>query len=489
MAQPSYEVRTTWRNHVGNQSIEPARIYEPQSIDEVVAIVRAAEEAGVTARAVGSGHSWSDVALTDGYLMKTGGLARVPAPEPDFLAPAWAGRSLVRAEGGIRLDQLNAWLDPNGLALLQMGGYDRQTITGVISTSTHGSGTEFGPLNDFVHSLDVVASEGRVLRIERAGGPTDRAAYEAHHGDRRTLVQDDEVFDAVVVGMGCMGIVCTALVEVGPRFYLREVREMRPWTAVKADLQARHVFEENEHYELIFSPYRHGDDWQCLVTTRNTYDRPPEKVSLMNRARSKLVERSARNPLTPKALNLVLGLLPRLAPLLLQLSMRALAKKEYVEVSYKVFNIGAANRVPAYSGEVAVPTDGSHIEAVETIFEVAEAQRRNRRIYQSSPIALRFVKASPAYLSMMNGSETMMIELIELYGSKGALDLIGAYEEALGGRPHWGQINALSGGGERLAELYPDYEAWQRVHRRMNGTGVFDNAFSERVGIAGDRVT
>ena len=143
---------------------------------------------------------------------------------------------------------------------------------------------------------------------------------------------------------------------------------------------------------------------------------------------------------------------PRLAPLLLQLSMRALVKKEYVAVSYKVFNIGAANRVPAYSGEIAIPTDGRHIEAVETIFEVADAQRRSRRIYQSSPIALRFVKASPAYLSMMNGSETMMIELIELHGSKGAVELIGAYEEALtplGGRPHWGQINALSGRRQR----------------------------------------
>ena len=39
-----------------------------------------------------------------------------------------------------------------------MGGYDHQTVAGVISTSTHGSGTAFGPLNDYVHSLDMVAS-------------------------------------------------------------------------------------------------------------------------------------------------------------------------------------------------------------------------------------------------------------------------------------------------------------------------------------------
>ena len=88
MAQPPYEVRKTWRNHLGNQFVDPLRIYEPRSIDEVVEIVRVAERDGVTTRAVGSGHSWSDVALTEGFLMKTT-LSRVPAPEPDFLAPAW----------------------------------------------------------------------------------------------------------------------------------------------------------------------------------------------------------------------------------------------------------------------------------------------------------------------------------------------------------------------------------------------------------------
>jgi len=35
-----YEVRKTWRNHLGNQRIDPLRIYEPRTIDEVVAIVR-----------------------------------------------------------------------------------------------------------------------------------------------------------------------------------------------------------------------------------------------------------------------------------------------------------------------------------------------------------------------------------------------------------------------------------------------------------------
>ena len=482
-----YEVRATWRNHLGNQSIDPLRIYDPQSIDDVVAIVRAAEQDGVTARAVGSGHSWSDVALTDGYLMRTRGLARVPAPEPDFLAPAWEGRTVVRTEAGIRLEQLNAWLDASGLALRQMGGYDQQTVAGVGSTSTHGSGTSFGPLNDFAHSLDVVASEGRVMRIERAHGPTNRRGYEAHHGDRRTLIQDDDVFDAVSVGMGCMGVVCTALIEVEPKYWLREVREMHPWSKVKADLQDGAALDANEHYELVFSPYERKHAYPCLVTTRN---RIADARRSHRRMRNPLVELAASIPGTSRALNHVLRHKPSLAPALIESAMKALVNPCYDEVSYKVFNIGKANLVPAYSSEIGVPMDGRHIEAVEIIFEVAAARRRLGEVYQSSPIALRFVKASPAYLSMMHGRDTMMIELIQLRGNEGGFELLAAYEEALyalGGRPHWGQVNTLTGSHGLVASMYPRYEDWQRVHRRLNATGVFDSPFSKRVGIAKDR--
>jgi L-gulono-1,4-lactone dehydrogenase len=484
-----YKVRTTWKNHLGNQRITPLRIYEPATIADVAQIVAEAEHHGVTARAVGSGHSWSDAALTEGYLMKTGRLGCVPAPEPDFVRPEWAGRALVRAEAGARIKELNAYLDRHGLALSQMGGYDHQTIAGVMSTSTHGSGALYGPLNDSVHSVDIVASGGRVHRVERADGPTDPVAYEAHHGADRMLHQDDHVFNAVVVGIGCMGALCTALVEVREKFYLREVREMHPWSKVRADLEDGGVLRDNDHYELVFSPYSRSHEYPCLVTTRNPVANPHRRP-WDKRMRNWAVELLARLPLTSRALNLVLHVWPRLSPMLLETAMKALVKDEYDHVSYKVFNIGNANLVPALSAEVGVPMDGRHIAAVERIFEIADEYRRLGEVYQSAPIALRFVKASPAYLSMMNGADTMMIELIQLNGSNGALELTNAYEEALydlGGRAHWGQLNTLTGSHGLVESMYPHYADWQDVHRQFNASGVFDSPFSKRVGISVDR--
>jgi FAD/FMN-containing dehydrogenase len=483
-----FQTRTTWKNHLGNQRIDPLRIYTPKSIDDVVEIVRLAEEMGVTVRAVGSGHSWSDAALTEGFLLRPEGMARVPAAEPDFIRPEWAQRKLGRVEAGARVREVNAYLDAHDLGLLNMGGYDGQTVAGVISTATHGSGITFGSLSDFVHSMDVVTAGGAVQRFERRDGPTDPAAYAAQHGDRRTLVQDDHVFDAVAVGIGCLGIICTVMIEVRERYFLREVRELHPWSKVRADLEDGGVLRDNRHYELIFSPYAPDGEQHFLVTTRNIVDDPRARP-WDKRMRNWLVEAAAAFPLTPNIINLLLDVRPSLAPRLLEGSMKALVKDEYDAISHKVFNIGLANYLPGYSAEVAVAVDGRHIEAIERIIAVADERRRIGRVYQSSPIALRFVKASTAYLSMMHGQDTMMIELIGLKGNDGGYELLHAYMEALyelGGRPHWGQVNTLTGSHGFVESMYPRYADWIDVRARLDPDGVFDSPFTKRVGLSAD---
>ena len=60
-----------------------------------------------------------------------------------------------------------------------MGGYDAQTIAGVVSTSTHGSGLAFGPFPDMVRSLDLVVAGGELVRVEPADGITDPGALPA----------------------------------------------------------------------------------------------------------------------------------------------------------------------------------------------------------------------------------------------------------------------------------------------------------------------
>jgi FAD/FMN-containing dehydrogenase len=474
---PPFRTRRTWRNHLGNQSIDPLRLYSPRSIDEVVAIVQEAEAAGETVRAVGSGHSWSDAALTGGFMIDTKGLAATPSKEPDFIRAEWSGRELVRVGGGTRVKEINEWLDGRGLGLSNMGGFDHQTIAGVISTSTHGSGISFGPLNDFVCSLDMVVGGGRRVRFERAGGPTDPAAFEGE------LVQDDTTFDAVAVGMGSLGVICTVMLEVRPRYFLREVRAMKPWDDVQAEL-ADGALERNRHYELLFTPYARKHEYPCLVTTRNVTE-DPRRRPWSKRTRNVFVEAASLFPLTPRLIDLVVRLRPSLSPMLLENAMRALVKDEYDHVSYEVLNIGAANFLPAYSAEVGVPVE-RRADAAQALIDVAAQQRSLGDVYQSAPISFRFVKASPALMSMMYDRDTMMIELIQLRGIEGAIELTAAYEEALlplGGRPHWGQLNWID--PDRMTSLYPRFGDWQAVRAELDPNATFASPFTARVGITG----
>ena len=379
--------RTTWRNETGNQAAEPLRICWPATLDELVALVREAEAADTTVRAVGSGHSWSDVTLTTGFLVETSELSRPLPLEADLLRPGADVSRLVRVEAGMRLRELNAQLADRELGLANMGGYDAQTVAGVMSTSTHGSGLALGPLADAVRSFDLVASGGEVHRIERADGPTDPDAYARRYRGARTLHADDHWFNAAVVAMGCMGIVYAVTLEVQPAFWLREVRTLSTWRQVRAQLEAGDVLREHRHVEIYLNPYRRGGDNRCLVTTRDPVPEPPPGHS-DRRTRNLLPELAGALPFTGDALNLVADLAPRLTPRLLDAALAAVADEEYTDRSFRVLNIGTANLVPADSAEIGVPIDGRrrHLEAVERIVEIAARQRRLGRVYHTSPI-------------------------------------------------------------------------------------------------------
>ena len=469
----AFQQRKRWRNHTGNQSIEPLRVYRPATLEDVRGIVRAAEADGATVRAVGSGHSWSDVALTSGYLVRTDRLA--DPLEVTALRRDWDGGTLVRVEAGMRLRALNQVLADRGLALSQMGGYDAQTVAGVISTATHGSGIELGPIADSIRSLDLVASAGRVIRIEREDGPTDPGAFAGE------LRQDDHTFNAAIVAMGCMGVIYAATIAVEPHYWLTEVRELSSWPRVRDQIPA--ALAGNRHYEVYLNLY---GEHRCIVCRRNRTHDPGKRRAHDRLRRHWWIELASRSKLIPFLGNLVLDALPDSAPARTDRLLGWLADSEYSGPSYKVLNIGAANLLPAYSSELAVPMENL-AEAIDRLFAVAARHRDLGRVYHTGLVSLRFVKASPAYLAMMHGRDTTMIELIHATGTEGGYELLGAFEDALydiGGRPHWGQVNTLTGSRDRLRRMYPRFDRWLAVHDDLNATGVFDSPFSRRVGIS-----
>jgi L-gulono-1,4-lactone dehydrogenase len=457
----------------------------PDSLEALLELVRRAEREHTTVRMVGAGHAWSDVALTEGYLIEPDALGGVLELDDGTLRADVDRRRLARVLGGTHLRDLNAALDHDGLALPNMGGYDAQTIGGVVSTSTHGSGIDFGPFPDLVRSLDLVIAGGEVVRVEPADGPTDPARFSSAQPGRR-LIQDDDSFLAAVCGMGCTGLIHSLVIEVREKFWLNEVRTLSTWEAVRDHLTVEYLRRAGEHYELFVNPYAQSDGTHRLLVTVRTPCPEPDGLPPDKLERNPLTELASSIPLTGILIRWYMRLFPRSLPKRFDQVLADMRDDGYASVSYRVFNIGAANELPAYSSELGVSVeDGSHVAAVDRILAIAERRRREDGIYHTSPFSLRFVAPSRAYASMMHGRATMMIELIMVKGSKRGYELLAGYEAELadlGVRPHWGQYNKLT--PEQLPLLYPQWPQWLAVHRQFNSSGVFDSPFTRRVGIS-----
>jgi hypothetical protein len=480
------QLRQTWKDCVAARIVQPLAIFRPTTLDELRSVLRQASANGCRVKAVGSGHSFADVASTTDFLIETHGLNDVLDLERDTLRPGTDINNLFAAEGGMRVRDLNEALWDAGFSLINMGGYDGQTIMGVMSTSTHGSGIEFPPLAHFVASLTTVVSHGRTIRIEPRDGITDPATWAAKHPDIE-LVQDDDWFNAVQVGIGCMGVVYSVVLRVQPRYWMFEQRGVTTWRELKPRLRDGAPLRDNRHWEVLISPYEVNGEHTCLITRRNPVDQParPSHESLQ---RNFIVELLAKARFSSAVLLSVINHFPDLLPQLIEQALRTLAG-EYVDRSYRVFNIGAANEVPAYGSEIGF-TMNTYIAATDRILGIAGKAQRLGKAYLTSPFSLRFCKSSPAFMSMMFEADTCMIEFPMLANTVGGYELLRRIENemyALGGRPHWGLLNFISGGQQLIRQMYSRFDTWDAVRRQLDPDDMFANSFTDRAGITAPR--
>jgi D-arabinono-1,4-lactone oxidase/FAD binding domain len=544
--------RQTWANQLANQQAQPLQIFRPTTLcaasdpQSVQAALLAALASGSSARAIGSGHSYSDVATTPDFLIDTHGLNRLSNPSspitgqlsqamlragtlPLALAeqtwPSYApetNHALIEMEAGITIRALNPQLDTRNVGLMNMGGYDGQTIIGAISTSTHGSGARLPPFPDMVRSL-VLATTGSwtgktfsgsnpgnglmFYRIEPSAGITDPAKYS---DPLIQLIQDDGCFQATICSMGCFGVIYSVVLEVMQQYWLTETRSITTLDVLMKQLQPnpanpRHlpdVLLNTRNYEVLIQPYpisgfslvtmdpklpasNYDQYFSCLVTQRNIAPQPatPPKP------------RPVTADWLGRLLDIALHVEPSFTPAAIDISLLTLINSGYVNRSYDIYNLALAGDV-GFAAEIGFSlqdANGNYTpqhfrDAVDQIHRIAQRARLQGEQYQTSAFSLRFVDASQASLSMMQGQPTAMIEMDMLTGTYAGDEIMFRYQtamHALGGRPHWGlEFDTLNGSDGELATRYPQLAAWLAVYAQFNQLGTFNNRFTERMGFS-----
>jgi xylitol oxidase len=175
-------VTTNWG---GNYAYRANVVHRPSSLDELSEIVVRAERV----RVLGTQHSFSDIADAPELITLDG----LPG-ETTF------DGATVTVPAALTYSQLADRLREEGLALRNLASLPHISVGGAIATATHGSGNRNGNLATQVAALELMTSRGELT----------------------TFARGDRDFDGVAVGLGSLGAVTRATLDVEPAYEVRQ---------------------------------------------------------------------------------------------------------------------------------------------------------------------------------------------------------------------------------------------------------------------------
>lgn len=425
-----------WTNWAGNQKAQVRRIATPSSTREVAQAVREAANAGLKVKPVGSGHSFSPAAVTDGVQVRLDHLSR--------LRSADKASGLVTVEAGMGLRRFNELLAEQGLALTNLGDVQEQTVAGAIGTGTHGTGRLSASIAAQVAGLEIVLADGSIVACSAAQRP--------------------ELFEAARIGLGAIGVI-TAVTFRTERAFLLAAREepMRLDTALES---FDDFWRDNEHFEFWWFPHTKG-----VLLKRNNRTAGP--AAPLSRGREWFEDEFLSNTFFSGLLKAGRSA-PRVIPTINQFATKAQSSRTYTDRSDKVFT--STRRFKFLEMEYALPREA----AVPALREV-QRMIENARLRISLPIEVRTAPADDLWLSTAHGRDTAYLAFHMHEGVnpteyfEDAEEIMVAYD----GRPHWGKLHTRD--REYLASTYPRFDDFLAVREKADPQRVFGNDYTRRL--------
>lgn len=425
-----------WTNWAGDQSCNPVEVHRPGNREELTRAIVAAASAGRKVSVAGSGHSFTEAAMTDGAMLRIEALRGVLDADPSS--------GLVRVAAGTVLAELGEELSALGLAMENMGDIDRQTVAGAISTGTHGTGARLPNLSAQVEGMELVLADGSCRELTAATHP--------------------ELLRAARVAVGALGAIVAVTLRCVPAFTLERVDTPRPREEVLDAFQE--LADANDHFELFTFPYADN----ALVLERNRTEGPPRpRGRLATHLNDVVLENWALGAFAATG-----RAFPGRIPALSRLAGRLASGGRTVDRSDRVF--ANERRVRFTEMEYGIPREHGP-EAVRRVIEWV----RSNRYPVFFPIEVRVAAGDDASLSPSHERDTAYIA-VHQYRRMEWRPYFEAVEEIMdsyAGRPHWGKRHFQT--AATLAPRYPAWAEFQRARDELDPDRVFTNQYAERV--------
>jgi xylitol oxidase len=404
------------RNWAGNHVYGARSIVRPRTVDEVCELVRTSTRV----RALGSRHSFNDLADTPGTLLCLDCLpADVRVDE---------ARRVVEVGAAVTYGALAAELQRQGWALANLASLPHISVAGAVATGTHGSGSTNGGLATSVERLELVDASGRLRRVDRG----------------------DDDFGGSVVALGALGVVTRVTLAVEPKFDVcQAVFTGLPWEAVTEDVDA---VMSAAYSVSLFTRWGPGGVDQAWVKGKDPLPhtffgaaRATATVHMLAGAdvRAASDQSGEPGPWYERLPHFRMGFTP---------SRGAELQSEYL--------------LPRQHATEAVRRLRSLAEVLAPLLQVSE---------------VRTVAADDLWLSGAAGRDTVAFHFTWVRDEPAVMRVLATVEDALwdlSPRPHWGKCFTM--GHDRLAQVFPRLGDFAALRSRSDPEGTFDNDFLHR---------
>lgn len=219
---PTSEHLVNWS---GTHECQVARFFQPESLEELEAVVKAAHKTGRKLRCVGSGLSPNGLGFNEEGM--------VSLTLMDNILSVDAERQQVTVQAGARVQAVADELRKHGLSLQNYASIREQTCGGFTQVSAHGTGAAIPPVDEQVVALKLVTPALGTIELSKT--------------------QDPELFDLAKVGLGLLGVVAEVTLQCVPAHRLVE----RTQVSNLREVRRKHVqrLQENKHLRYMWLPH------------------------------------------------------------------------------------------------------------------------------------------------------------------------------------------------------------------------------------------
>lgn len=411
------------------------RVVYPQSEEEILTILKNASFNKQVVRTIGSGHSWTDLIVTNDVLIS---LDKWQGVTDVDIQGKW-----VEVKSGTKLLKLGNDLWHLGYSMENLGDIDVQSIAGALNTGTHGTGREFSTLADQIYAITIALPTGELIEVNT----------ENNH----------ELFKAAQVSLGALGVITRYKLKVVPAFNLEYTSKLGKIQDAVDNFDKYN--SENRNYEFYWFPYT---DYVQLKLVNET-NKPIQDGGFMREFNDIFIENLGYYALSEWSRTH-----KNFYKWFSMFSAKGVPKGTWRNHSNKIF---ATKRWVRFKEmEYNVPKE----KFQECFTEIKDTiHKKNFRVHM--PLEVRYVKADDIMISPATGRNAVYMA-VHQYNGMDYLEYFKTIEEIFwkyDGRPHYGKMNTMS--KDQFEKTYANWNQFSQIRKSCDPQGILLNPYLKSI--------